>query len=689
MDLRPWAYANWHLNASTGNVVADSTPNLRNGIAQNMEDGDWQVGKLNNCLVFDGINEVVNFGKIASFERTDSFSVELWFKSTANGGIILCAKMNLAVPLRGWSISLDSGKISVWLINTYPTNYINVVTNSATSCNGIWHHLVVTYDGLSSANGVLIYIDNILQTTTIVTNTLNATIVNNDDFTLAAKQTLFFFTGSIDEVCIYTKKLSVAEIAWRWDGGIGREILTDNIFPPNIPNTPSPVNHFGNSPITQQLGWLGGDPDPGDIVTYDVYFDIVNPPVTKVATDNPTTTYNPGTLGYGITYFWKIVARDFGGLTTNGPVWDFTTHMNVTPNVPSLPIPNNHELLCPHNQNISWTGGDPDPGDTVTYDVYYGTSNPPPKIATDHPFENYTLPANKFALTKYYWKIVARDMYAFTTAGPIWDFTTRNEQPNLPNTPIPINGSTGNPISIDLSWSCSDNNASDTLQYDIYFGKTSTPPVVKVNNSSTTYLITGLDYDETYYWRILAKDNHGATTLGPVWSFTAKSEFAIAYPTFEPRETVRTALTTSWDINDDGTSENIMNIMDSNHNTLKIPIYLTEETKSGVLPPLPFIELGLLNVNSAPQDIAASTRKNEAYIDINIYYTTMDNVDPVDLGKKICDKISGYIRNYQSTTTGIHFMNITNTSKVFIEHYGKQVVFHRNMELYCLFYDRP
>jgi hypothetical protein len=679
VNLTPNTYAQWHLNELSGTVVDDATVNNRDGTTVNSP--TWVAGKLNNCLNMTAVSAAyAKFGNIAAFERTTACSYEFWFNTGNNTQDGIFGKFD---GTKGTYLYAHAAILYFALRNAIGVMYV-----STPFIPSVWHHLIITYDGSSNASGIKIYLDNVSAPLTIYSDTLNSgTILSSTEFTIGMGY-YFQNTLMLDEFLIYDKVLSVAEVAFRWNGGSGTEYLQSNA-PPYAPNTPSPVNHFGNSPITQQLGWLGGDPDPGDIVTYDVYFDTVNPPVLKVATDNPTTTYDPGTLSYGIQYFWQIVARDTFGVTTVGPIWDFTTHANVAPNVPSAPIPNDHELLCPHNQNISWTGGDPDPGDTVTYDVYYGTSNPPPKIATDHPFENYTLPANKFALTKYYWKIVARDMYSFTTIGPIWDFTTRNEQPNLPNTPIPVNGSIGQPISVDLSWSCSDNNASDTLQYDIYFGKTSNPPVVKVNNSSKTYLITGLDYDETYYWRILAKDNHGATTLGPVWSFTAKSEFAIAYPTFEPREIVRTALTTSWDINEDGTSENVMNITDSKHNAIKIPIYLTEETKSGILPSLPFIELGLLHVNSAPQDIAASTRKNEAYIDINIYYTTMDNVDPVDLGKKICDKISGYIRNYQSTTTGIHFMNITNTSKVFIENYGKQVVFHRNMELYCLFYDRP
>jgi hypothetical protein len=94
--------------------------------------------------------------------------------------------------------------------------------------------------------------------------------------------------------------------------------------PPNTPSAPSPADGATDQAKDVDLGWTGGDPDAGDTVTYDVYFGDSSPP-PLVGDDQVGTSYDPGTLEGGTTYYWKIVARDDHGATAEGPEWDFTT----------------------------------------------------------------------------------------------------------------------------------------------------------------------------------------------------------------------------------------------------------------------------------------------------------------------------------------------------------------------------
>jgi hypothetical protein len=102
--------------------------------------------------------------------------------------------------------------------------------------------------------------------------------------------------------------------------------------PPNRPSSPSPANHATGVSIDADLSWSGGDPDAGDTVTYDVYFGTsVTPPFKETIGPYPatqsSTTYDPGTLVEGTTYYWQIVATDNHGITREGPVWEFTVEI--------------------------------------------------------------------------------------------------------------------------------------------------------------------------------------------------------------------------------------------------------------------------------------------------------------------------------------------------------------------------
>jgi len=92
---------------------------------------------------------------------------------------------------------------------------------------------------------------------------------------------------------------------------------------PNVPSNPSPSNGATDQSIDVDISWTGGDPD-GDPVTYDVYFGTTSPP-TLVSDNQSSTTYNPGTLGYHVKYYWRIVAEDNHNSQTESSIWNFTT----------------------------------------------------------------------------------------------------------------------------------------------------------------------------------------------------------------------------------------------------------------------------------------------------------------------------------------------------------------------------
>ena len=204
--------------------------------------------------------------------------------------------------------------------------------------------------------------------------------------------------------------------------------------PPNIPSNPTPANGSTSVDIGTSLSWSGGDPD-GDIVTYDIYLGTSsNPPIIK--TNNPTTTFNPANLDSNTKYYWRIDAWDSYDNSTTGPVWTFETAENNPPNIPSNPTPANGSTSVVISTILSWSGGDPDE-DTVTYNIFLGTTSNPPNIEMYHPSASYQ-PENLEYDTKYYWRIDAWDEHGYSTTGPTWTFQTgvsSNNPPDQPNRP--------------------------------------------------------------------------------------------------------------------------------------------------------------------------------------------------------------------------------------------------------------
>jgi len=100
--------------------------------------------------------------------------------------------------------------------------------------------------------------------------------------------------------------------------------------PPYTPNNAIPQNGSTNISINADLSWIGGDPDPDDIATYDMYLGTTSPPL-KVASNQSNTSYNPVTMNYGTQYYWRIVAWDNHNVTTAGPLWNFITEENDPP----------------------------------------------------------------------------------------------------------------------------------------------------------------------------------------------------------------------------------------------------------------------------------------------------------------------------------------------------------------------
>jgi hypothetical protein len=183
---------------------------------------------------------------------------------------------------------------------------------------------------------------------------------------------------------------------------------------------------------------------------------------------------------------------------------------NMPPNEPKNPDPHNGETDVDINANLYWIGSDPDPADTLTYDVYFGTSNPPPLVKNNQTVSVYNPEIMEYE-TLYYWQIVAWDDHGASTEGPLWSFTTQanpNEPPASPTISGPNRGKAGSIYK--YSFITTDPN-DDELVYYIDWGDGYIEEWIGPYDSEEEFTLNHRwDEEGLYTIQAKAKDTHGA-----------------------------------------------------------------------------------------------------------------------------------------------------------------------------------
>jgi hypothetical protein len=127
-------------------------------------------------------------------------------------------------------------------------------------------------------------------------------------------------------------------------------------------------------------------------------------------------------------YYWRVRATDSKGLSSDDSYFStFYTQpeivVNHLPFAPDLVLPALNSVLTATTATLSWTATDVDTTDKLTYDVYFGTSNPPTTKVGDNQATN-TLDVAIVASTEYFWKVIVKDNKGGETVGQIWKFKT-------------------------------------------------------------------------------------------------------------------------------------------------------------------------------------------------------------------------------------------------------------------------
>ncbi len=274
---------------------------------------------------------------------------------------------------------------------------------------------------------------------------------------------------------------------FRWDAG---------------PVLIAPANSATGVALAPTLSW---NPSAG-ASSYDVYLGTTNPP--PLFTNTTGTSYAPGAvtpLAAGATYYWQVVAW-FANVTASSTVWSFTTLIPPPP-APALVSPANSATGVSLTPTLSWSAST----GAVSYDVYFGTSSPPP-LATNTTGTSFG-PGALVPGTPYYWRVVAKNGGG-STSSFTWSFTTLVPAPAAPVLVLPAFGASGALVAPTLVW----NPSTFAGSYDVYFGTSSPPPLV-TNTTGTTYAPATLNSNTAYYWQIVARNGSGSGS-SDTWLFT-------------------------------------------------------------------------------------------------------------------------------------------------------------------------
>ncbi|MBL7153920.1 MAG: hypothetical protein ISS79_09400, partial [Phycisphaerae bacterium] len=240
---------------------------------------------------------------------THSRTLAAWIKTTTTGEIMGWGQ-NTATMKWVFRVQADNGTpgaIRIEINGGYIVGSIDVRDNE-------WHHVaaVLQDDGSPMLAEIKLYVDGVADSQSDLNdNSINTADDENVRIGKAPWVTRWF-TGLIDDARIYDRALGEAEIqtlyrvnlAWAWN--------------------PTPMNGSVGVPRDQDLSWTHGDgatestiylgpDDPADMV--------------EVGGPQPGSTYDPGPLDLGTTYYWQIGEANFAapGDMDLGRIWKFTT----------------------------------------------------------------------------------------------------------------------------------------------------------------------------------------------------------------------------------------------------------------------------------------------------------------------------------------------------------------------------
>ncbi len=382
----------WLFDDPNDTVAEDSTENNNDGTL--IGGTEWTAGKYGSALSFDGTDDCVDAGSKLTLAEPNSVTFTAWIKPDTYGG-------------NGWGRIMDNGDgtngCSFYLAETVNgLSYVvygaaSIRSNSNVITTGQWQHVAVVHDKENSK--VNFYVNGQTAGSTNYTNTGTEASLANFLIGMRGYDLSRAFDGDIDDVRVYGKALTQAEVQKVYEGVI-----------------PFAFTPIGDKSVNEgQYLQFNVETSSPDI---DVYIQDHNLPSEPNFVDN--------------VFNWFATFNDAGKYTAtfvapNGQVEDFETINITVNNINRSPVISSvSDISCYEKESVSFTVDAVDPdGDTVSIDC-----SPMPAGATfaDQTF-NWT-PTNEQAGT-YTLTLTATDGQLEDTDDVTIDVLNTNNPPQI------------------------------------------------------------------------------------------------------------------------------------------------------------------------------------------------------------------------------------------------------------------
>jgi len=341
----PGLVAAYAFNEGSGATVADASGNNNNGT---ISDASWtSAGRFGNALVFNGTSARVTVPDAASLQLTTGMTLEAWVfptetptywraivDKTVDGYYLMASSSQYDQPAAG----------GTWVggnQNTFGVSLLEVNT---------WTHLAATFDGAT----VRLFVNGAQVASQAQTTPLATT---NGTLQIGADSYGEFFAGRIDEVRIYNRALTEAEIRSDMATPVDGTPPPPDLTPPSVKLTsPAP-----GATVFNQVSVSAAASD--NVGISGVQFLLDGVALGAEVTASPYSVAWDTTSAATGSHSLQAVARDFSGNTSASTAVSVTvtrTTVSLAGQWPSAatdwPIVAVHASLLPTGEVLVWDG---------------------------------------------------------------------------------------------------------------------------------------------------------------------------------------------------------------------------------------------------------------------------------------------------------------------------------------------